>query len=310
MASIYNTFLHENKEFDSDKEAYFFLQEGIGQNADKAVLSMIKTVKSLYTTSDKNLISGMPELSKVITRSVIVGSLYVISPLIGLIALYTTLVIRGVNNSNRREKLLRLYSSKLEFVEGKIGSEEDDKKRLNLIKLKNKLKSDIAKIKVVKEDANFLLEDDLDDLSSADGDTDPSTNPSNNGDESDDDQSLDNGEENQEPLDGEVPPMDDGENNKKLFIFNGFRDCYNNISAFINKISNMKEKIVPSDNKKHDDIVYIEDRLFELKEKIEDILKIHIKTKNSDELKEIFDLVNEEIVQLANHFNKISTTNK
>jgi hypothetical protein len=163
MLSKYNTLLLDDVRtdedlFDSYREEYFFLEEI--KQAKKAVKKvdnvgamLMKTIKSLYKTDDKHLVEGTMELSKVITRVAVVGSVAYINPVVGLIGFFTSLAIRRNNDAKRREKLMIMYKSKLEFVEDKIGRTEEDSKKQSLIKLKHKLNSDIDKLEtsVIKE---------------------------------------------------------------------------------------------------------------------------------------------------------------
>lgn len=157
MLSKYQTLLLDNllyEEFDSYREEYLCLQEikkeKITKKIDNGVNAFVKAVKELYTTDEQHLIDHTMEFSKLITRAAIAGSIFYINPLMGLISAYTGYAIRKMNDAKKREKLMRLYKSKLEYIEGKIEKEEDDKKKYALIKLRNKLQSDLNKISVVK----------------------------------------------------------------------------------------------------------------------------------------------------------------
>lgn len=158
MLNRYSPLLLDNQnlnEFDSYREEYLFLNEMNVKKAvkdvDKASAGIVKGIKNLYTTGEDHLLDNTMEFSKIITRAAIVGSTFAINPLLGLISAYTLHAVRMKNDAKKREKLIHLYTSKLEFVEDKIGKEDDDTKKLNLIKLKNKLHSDLQKIKVVKD---------------------------------------------------------------------------------------------------------------------------------------------------------------
>lgn len=160
MLSKYNTLLLDDIRtdedlFDSYREEYLFLEElkqakkqaknGV-KKVDNAGAVLIKAIKNLYKTDDKHLVEGTMELSKVITRVAIVGGIAYVNPVIGLISFFTSLAIRRNNDAKRREKLMIMYKSKLEFVEDKIGRENDDSKKQSLIKLKHKLNSEIDKL--------------------------------------------------------------------------------------------------------------------------------------------------------------------
>ena len=163
MLSIYSTLILEDaneNEFDSFREEYYILKEEekkekgvkkVASKVDKGAQGILKMIRSLHTTNDKNLIENMPEFSKIITRAIMVGGAWVINPTVGLITLFTTLVMKARNDTNKRDKLLRLYSGKLEYIEDKLGRVDEDKEKYELIKLKNKLKSDINKLKVLKD---------------------------------------------------------------------------------------------------------------------------------------------------------------
>jgi hypothetical protein len=160
MLSKYNTLLlddirNDEDLFDSYREEHYFLEElkqakkeakKTVKKVDNAGVVLIKTIKSLYKTDDKHLVEGTMELSKVITRVAVVGGIAYVNPVIGLISFFTALAIRRNNDAKRREKLMIMYKSKLEFVEDKIGRTEDDSKKQSLIKLKHKLNSEIEKL--------------------------------------------------------------------------------------------------------------------------------------------------------------------
>ncbi|QXN70338.1 hypothetical protein INTERNEXUS_298 [Bacillus phage vB_BspM_Internexus] len=152
MLSKYESLLLiEHEEFDSYREEYFLLKEGLATDVDKTTKGIFNIIKKLHSSSDDRLIENMPDFSRLLTRCIIIGSIAVISPVIGLITLYTSSAIRRRNDANRREKLIHLYSSKLEYIEDRLTRESDEKKRQNMIKMKNKLKSDLDKLKVIKD---------------------------------------------------------------------------------------------------------------------------------------------------------------
>jgi hypothetical protein len=181
MLPKYKTLLLDDtrlNEFDSYREEYYFLEElkkeedskeddkkdtskdkikKVDKKATNAVIILGKAIKSLYSTGDDHLVDGTLELSKVITRTivVIVGAASIATGtgfiaglttlLIGAIGHFTSLAVRRGNDAKRREKLMHMFKAKLEFVEDKIGR-ADDKEKEALIKIKHKLQSDIRKL--------------------------------------------------------------------------------------------------------------------------------------------------------------------
>jgi hypothetical protein len=153
--------LNENVEFDSFMEEYEYLQEmkkikQIAKSVDKAsnvaVKSLINGVRGLHSTKDENLVERTPELSKVITKAIVIGGTFSVNPVLGLITLFTSMAVKNKNDANRRQKLRDMYSAKLEFLEGKINKlEEDDEEKLRLIKLRNKLRTDLEKLKRIQD---------------------------------------------------------------------------------------------------------------------------------------------------------------
>lgn len=141
------------KEFDSYLEEKVFLEEEskvtkTAKSADRAGISLLKSIKSLYSTNDEHLVEGTMELSKIITRVVIVRALFLINPMVGVIAFFTGLAIRKNNDIKNRQKLMRMYKSKLEYIEDKIPRVTDDKEKEGLIRIKHRLKDDIHKLEI------------------------------------------------------------------------------------------------------------------------------------------------------------------
>jgi hypothetical protein len=146
-------------EFNSYLEEREILQEaGMVKNAVRSVdksATMIKSaVSKLHSTSDKNLVDNTPELSKLITRAIIVRASFVVNPVVGLLTLFTTIALKNHSDNKNREKLIDMYSAKLEFVEGKIDREEKDDEKLNLIKMRNALRTDLEKLKRAQDKLN------------------------------------------------------------------------------------------------------------------------------------------------------------
>jgi hypothetical protein len=154
--------LHESGEFDSLVEEYEIIQEmkrikkavkSIDKTASVAGKSLLKSVRTLHSSKDENLIERTPELSKIITKAVLIGGTMYINPVIGLISLFTSFAIKKNNDTKRRQQLRDMYSAKLEFLEGKINKlEEDSDEKLRLIKLRNKLRTDLEKLKRIKDE--------------------------------------------------------------------------------------------------------------------------------------------------------------
>jgi hypothetical protein len=167
MLSLKDTlFLDDSRldEFDSYREEQEFLSEirllkeeskaqGAVKKADGVAATLMKAIKSLYRTGDDHLVEGTMELSKIITRFAVLATGVAVFPagafvsaLVGAIGHFTLRAIRQGNDAKNREKLLRMYKSKLEFIEDKIGRTEKDDQKEQLIKIKHKLKSDIDKL--------------------------------------------------------------------------------------------------------------------------------------------------------------------
>jgi len=162
MLSSYKTLLlREDIEFDSIREEYEFLEDmksikKVAKNVDNATAiagkAIVNIVKGLHRTNENNLVEGMPELSKLMTRAIIVRGAFFINPVVGLITLFTTIALKSHNDKKEREKLRNLYTAKLEFIEGKLNKLEDDNdEKLKLLQLKNKLKTDLEKLKRIQD---------------------------------------------------------------------------------------------------------------------------------------------------------------
>jgi hypothetical protein len=156
VLSPYKTLLlDDSREFDSYLEEREILQENVVKDAirvaDKTAGLIKKAVNSLHSTKEENLVDNMPELSKLITRAIIVRASFAVHPAIGVITLFTTLALKSHNDKKEREKLKNLYSAKLEFIEGKLNSVENDDEKLNLLKMRNKLRTDLEKIKRIQD---------------------------------------------------------------------------------------------------------------------------------------------------------------
>ena len=158
-------FISENPDtyhYDPYLEEQEILEEGvikqISKDVNKTAGAVLKSIKSLYKTKDSNLVEGVPELSKVITRTAVaIGAASTIAtgglagPLVAVIALYTTHAIKNSNDTKRRGQLLTMYSTKLEYTTDRIDKEDDPKAKYQLMKVRDKLKSDINKLKVIKD---------------------------------------------------------------------------------------------------------------------------------------------------------------
>jgi hypothetical protein len=155
LPSYKTLLLDDYKEFDSYREEQQILNEvdvkSVVRKTDKSVGIIKNAINKLHSTKETNLVDNMPELSKLITRAIIVRASFAVNPAVGLITLFTTIAIKNHNDKKKREKLINMYSAKLEFVEGKMDKEEDDKEKLNLIKMRNKLRSDLEKLKRVQD---------------------------------------------------------------------------------------------------------------------------------------------------------------
>jgi hypothetical protein len=151
MVSTSNTiFLSEIVKIDEEERLFLeemSKQEGTKEEKQKkAKIDLLKMIKQLYSTSDKNMVEGELGLMKVITRSVILGGAFYLNPLVGIITFFTTLALRRKNDSKTWERLMLKYQSRLEFVEDRLTKDIKDDEKKRLIQTKNVLKRNIEKL--------------------------------------------------------------------------------------------------------------------------------------------------------------------
>lgn len=128
--------------------------------ADKAVSSKIdNTVDSIKASAKKLLMPDakedlikdtMPPLSKLIKQAVAVGAAWAINPVLGAITAVVAVALSRKVKRNARRQLLAELREELELVEEKIKDAEskgDNKNKYQLMRLRNKLKTSIEKIK-------------------------------------------------------------------------------------------------------------------------------------------------------------------
>lgn len=128
--------------------------------ADKAVSNKIDSTvdyikasakKALLPDSREDIIKDtMPPLSKLLKQAVAVGAAWAINPALAAITAVTAVALNRKVKREARRKVLAELREELELVEEKIKDAEskgDNKNKYQLMRLRNKLKTSIEKIK-------------------------------------------------------------------------------------------------------------------------------------------------------------------
>lgn len=136
------------------------IKSGVAK-VDQVAKSIIIGVKNLHKTDDDYLVSGIPQLSKLIGRTLLVAgatAIPTVGPILGLITLYTSHATKSKFDEEAKKKLYNVYLQKLKAVDEKIDSvkssdSEDKEKEIDaLSKIRDKLKHDAQSLKVLKMD--------------------------------------------------------------------------------------------------------------------------------------------------------------
>jgi hypothetical protein len=109
-------------------------------------------IKLIYSMKDEDFIEGkvFPQLSRLVVRAASIYGLWLINPMVGVLGFVTDRYIKRYTEIKQRKRLRNYYEAKLEYIEGRIEKEDDEKQKYKLIKMRNAFKSNLKKLDVTQ----------------------------------------------------------------------------------------------------------------------------------------------------------------
>lgn len=119
---------------------------------DRNVEQTIGTLKKAISSQDReDLIKGaLPKASRIIKTALLTGAVWMVNPVIAVIGALTSLALSSKIKDSEKTKILGELKQELEICEEKIkdaDSRGDNKKKYQLMRIRNKLNTDIERIR-------------------------------------------------------------------------------------------------------------------------------------------------------------------
>lgn len=153
-------------------ESYYLVEAGSRVKASE-VVDKVKTVdkkvsgkmdasydkilkdlrKKIVGQSREEIINNRTKLSTMVKKAILVGGGFLLNPILGLIALYTQIVIRKGLKEREKSRILSEIKGELEIIEEKLkdaDSNNDRTKKYELMRLRRELKKQEEKIRYAR----------------------------------------------------------------------------------------------------------------------------------------------------------------
>jgi hypothetical protein len=108
--------------------------------------SVQKTIRSIYSKSDDELVNNSKSYFHEIKRWLVLGTMFLVNPVLGLAGWLIDKNLRHAQTKEQKEELLFKLKTEVKVINSTINEEPSSEKRANLIRLREKYLRAIDKI--------------------------------------------------------------------------------------------------------------------------------------------------------------------